>query len=212
MLFSDIDVNTVDHIIEPIDNLRYSAKAHVYTQGKQGDVVYSIRNGLVKLVQSEANGAERTVRILGASDVMGLEALVAEPYRQTAIVLEELSVCRIPLETLAQLEDRNPLLNNHLMMCWDRHLELSEQWITKLSSGPVKIKLINFLLMLIDLNEHKKGALQLINHGDIASIIGTSRETVSRIMVDLREEGIIHKGSTSREITFDKDKLKSLVI
>jgi len=211
MLFCSINVENFDHIFEPVDNLRYTAKAQIYTQGEQGREIYSIRNGLVKLVQFEPNGNQRIVRLLGAKDVFGLESLLSEPYHQTAIVLQELSICRIPISSLTQLEDATPSLNDHVMQCWGHHLSRSEQWLTQLSVGSVKTRVINFLLMLKAINRHHNETLKLISYEDIASIICSSRETVTRIMVELKVSGLIHKGETAKEIYFDDDVLKNAI-
>jgi len=210
MLFCSIDSENLDHLFEPVDNLRYPVKSQIYTQGEQGNDIFSIRHGLIKLVQDQPDGSQRIVRLLGAKDVFGIEALLSEPYHHTAIVLQELSVCRIPVVSLVQLKAKNSSLNERVMECWDRHLSLCDQWLTTLVSGSIKVRLINFLLALKKLNENNSGALQLINYEDIASIIGSSRETVTRIIAELKISGVIQKGATSKEINFNSDTLKDL--
>lgn len=211
MLFCSIHLEGLEHLFEPIDSLRYAPKAQVYTQGEQGESLYSIRSGLVKLVQTEADGNERIVRLIGPKHVFGLESIVSAPYHQTAIVLQELSVCRIPSIDLSQLINEDPSLNDKIMQCWEHHLSLSEQWLTELSLGSVKNRVINFLLMFKSLHEHQSGPLQLISYEDIASIIGSSRETVTRVMAELRVKQLIHRGETAKEVSFDDEALRNAI-
>ena len=78
-----------DHLLDPIDNLRYSAGALFYHQGDAGKTVFSIRCGLIKLTQTLADGSQRIVRLLGPGALVGLEALLGEQYRHTVIALQE---------------------------------------------------------------------------------------------------------------------------
>jgi len=210
MLFCSVNSESFDHIFEPIDNLKYPAKSQIYTQGEQGHDIFSIRHGLIKLVQHQPDGNQRIVRLLGAKDTFGIEALLSKPYHHTAIVLQELSVCRIPLVSFIQLEAENPSLNNRVMLSLDSHLNLCDQWLTTMASGSTKVRLINFLLAFKKINKNNAGALQLISYKDIASIIGTSRETVTRIMTEFKLSGVIQKGVAAKEINFNSDTLKDL--
>ena len=211
MLFSALDIENFDHILEPITNLGFAAKAKVYGIGDEGEAIYSIRKGLIKLEQYFPDGSTRIVRLLGPGSVIGLESQVTKTYQHTAIALQELDVCRIPVTSLIQLEKENSLLNQHVMQHWERHLSLADQWIIKLSSGIIRNRVINFLLMLWDYCGNSSGNLKLLNYDDIAAIIGTSRETVTRTIAELKASDIIQKGSSPKEIRCDIEKLRKLI-
>jgi len=211
MLFSSLEASDFDHILEPIDNLRFGPKACIYTQGEESNSIYSIRNGLVKLIQSLPDGTQRIVRLLGPGAVTGLEALVGETYQHTLLVCQEVDICRIPIETMKQLEKDHPNFNEQVMKHWEQHLNLADRWIIELSSGPMRNRVIRFLLMLLEIKSGKNNTIRLLSYDDMAAIIDTSRETFNRVIADLKANGVVKKGESSKELQLDVEGLKSLL-
>ena len=197
MLFSGFDDSDFDHILEPIDNLRYAERTQLYAQGEQNNKVYSIRRGVIKLIQTQTDGSLRIVRLLGPGAIVGIEALLDKPYRHTAIALKELDVCRISIATLKQLELEKPWLNEKVMAHWEQHLSIADRWISELSSGSMRSRILKLFSFLIELNDDNSDTIHLFGYEDMASIIGTSRETFSRILGELKNEGLISKTADS---------------
>ena len=195
MLFSELQDSDFDHILEPIDNLRYAEKAMLYSQGDQESKVYSVRRGFVKLIQTQANGSLRIVRLLGPGALVGIEALLDKPHSHTAIALQELDVCRINTATLKQLEKEKPWLNDKVMSQWEQHLSTADRWISELSSGTVRSRSLKLLTYLteVEVDEHggETDTVRFFSHEDMASILGTSRETFSRTVGELKDEGVL---------------------
>lgn len=193
MLFSDLQDADFDHILDPIDNLRYQEKSQLYHQGDTGGVLYSIRRGFIKLVQTQEDGSQRIVRLLGTGAIAGIEAHLGKPYRHTAIALQEIDVCRITTATLEHLEIENPGLNEKVMAHWERHLSVADRWISELSSGTVRNRTIMLLKFLVELNGDQSDSVHIFNHEDMAAMLGTSRETFTRIVAELTDEGLISR-------------------
>ena len=83
------------------------------------------------------------------------------------------------------------------MKHWEYHLQLADRWISELSSGGIRARVIRLLSLLLELVGDDQGNLELLNYDDMASIIGTSRETFTRMVSQLRSEGMIKRlGST----------------
>lgn len=191
MLFSGLQDHDFDHILEPIDNFRYPEGTLFYNQGDRDNKVFSIRRGIVKLVQTQADGSVRIVRLLGAGSIIGLEALLDDLYRHTAIALEEVSVCRIHTTTLKHLEEEKPWLNEKIMAHWEQHLAFADRWISELSSGSVRSRILKLLNFLLELNPAETNTIRFFGYEDMASMLGTSRETFSRIVGELKDEGVL---------------------
>ena len=197
MLFSGLQDNDFDHILEPIDNFRYPEKTQLYSPGIQDNKIYSIRRGIIKLVQSQPDGSLRIVRLLGQGAIVGIEALLDKPYRHTAIALQELDVCRINTATLKQLETEKAWLNEKVMAHWELHLSIADRWISELSTGSVRSRTLKLLGFLLELNGKETGTIRFFGYEDMASMLGTSRETFSRIVAELKDEGVISKTDDS---------------
>jgi len=193
MMFADLQDSDFDHILEPIDNFRYAEKTMIYRQNTQDNKVYSIRRGLVKLTHSQADGSLRTVRLLGPGSLLGIESILNVPYHHTAVALQDLDVCRINTATLKRLEIENPSLNEKVMGHWEQNLSTADRWISELSSGPVRSRVLKLFRFLIELSGDKNDTLRFFGYEDMALMIGTSRETFSRIVAELKDEGILTK-------------------
>lgn len=198
MLFSGLEESDFDLLLEPIDNLRYPVKCDFYAQGEQGETVYSIRRGLVKLTQTLPDGTQRIVRLLGPGALVGLESLLDEPYRHSVSALQEVEVCRISTATLQQLEQEKLWLSQKLMQHWERHLEYADRWISELSSGSARARTLRLLALLLEMIGDEEGRLQLFGYEDMAAIIGATRETFSRMVGELRDEGVIQATEDSQ--------------
>jgi len=195
MLFSELKDSDIDHILKPINNLRYAENALLYSQGDQENKVYSIRKGYIKLIQTQSNGSLRIVRLLGPGALFGIEALLDKPHRHTAISLQELDVCRINTATLKQLEREKPWLNDKILSHWEQHLSTADRWISELSSGSVRSRSLKLLTYLKEVETDRNGietnTVRFFSHEDMASILGTSRETFSRTVSELKDKGIL---------------------
>ena len=87
----------------------------LYNVGDPGQAVFTVRTGVVKLVQYLPNGTYRIVRLLTQGRTARLEATVGEPYSHSAVAVRESLVCRIPSATVEQLRTKNPDLCKRLM-------------------------------------------------------------------------------------------------
>jgi CRP/FNR family transcriptional regulator, anaerobic regulatory protein len=190
VLFADIPEEDLDHLVSPIRNLNYAANTVLYHAGEKNEAVYTIRQGLIKLVQHLPNGSARTVRLLGQNDVVGLEGLLAEPYHHTAIALQDVKLCKIPIAVIVALEKNHPELSHQLMLHWQRNVDLADQFITEFSTGTAESRIARLLLSL---GSPSNGyCFNHIGREDIAAILGITTETASRIMADLKRRNIIN--------------------
>jgi CRP/FNR family transcriptional regulator len=189
VLFADIPIEELDHLVSPIKNITYAANAVIYHSGEKSEAIYTIRQGIIKLVQYLPNGSVRTVRLLGQNDIVGLEGLLAQPYHHTAITLQEVKLCRIPLDVISALEKNHPELHRQFMLRWQRNLEVADQFITEFSTGTAESRIARLLLSLG--NPGNGYCFNHIGRDDIASILGITTETASRVMADLQRRDII---------------------
>lgn len=187
MLFSELSKSDLSSMLLTIDNLCLPAKAVLYNQGDAGESVFTIRKGLVRLVQHGANGARRIVRLLKPGSVSGLEALVNSHYRHTAEAVTETDVCRIPKQVLLQIESRNASLHGALMERWQQSLDDADMVITQLSTGTVQARVARFLLQ--SASDVKNRDYRLLPREDLAALLGVTLETVSRVFAEFKRNG-----------------------
>jgi CRP/FNR family transcriptional regulator len=199
MLFSDLPDSAFDHHLSPIDNFIFPGGSALFTEGQDDGAVFSIRRGLVKLLSLTPDGDQRIVRLLGAGATIGLEILEAgTSYRHTAVTLNQVNACRIPASTMNSLRDEYPQLCQHTLKMLQNHLDRADQWIVTLGTGPARKRVARLLLLMLQNSTEPAGGIELLGRGDMAAIIGTSVETASRIVADMKRRHLLEKVSGNR--------------
>lgn len=188
VLFSNLEEADFDLIHRPIDDLIYETGAVLYHQGDEGSALFTVRSGLVKLVQYAPDGSQRIVRLLRAGDVAGLEVVVGQRYQHSAVVLHQVEACRIPVEVLQRLNKMTPRLHEELMQRWQRALAEADAYLTELSTGNARSRVARLIRRLADPDD---GVCVLPGREDMGAMLGITTETASRTVAALKREGVI---------------------
>jgi CRP-like cAMP-binding protein len=194
MMFSELPDSAFENLLQPIDHFLYSSGAVIYEAGSQKNFIYSIRRGMVKLAHITQNGDYRIVRLLGPGSVIGLELLDgSDNYHHTAVAIGQVDLCKIPVPTIRQLESSYSGLYEKVVEQLQKQLNLADQWIVTLGTGTAKQRVAQLLLILNEFYADKDGDFILLNREDMAAMIGTSTETVSRMIAEFKRENILTK-------------------
>jgi len=194
MLFSELPESAFDTLLQPIDHFLYPPNSVLYEASTHKKFIYSIRRGLVKLVHVAPDGVYRIVRLLGPGSVIGLELLDgADGYHHTAIAINQVDLCRIPVPTVKQLENDYHSLCKHVGQQLQDQLDLADQWIVALGTGSAKQRVAQLILVLHNLYADKSDAFILLNREDMAAMIGIAIETVSRMIAEFKRQKILNK-------------------
>lgn len=194
MLFAPLTINQNSHeVLRPIQHVLSPAKTQLYQQGQAPSHIFSIRRGFIKLIQTSENGNERIVRLLGPGACAGLETLVKEAYHQAAEAITELDYCIIPAKTVVQLEQEQPVLYEALQLQWHDQLQQTDNWLSELLTGTIRERFSRFLLMLENMQKLPAAQIILISNQDIASIIGTTEESISRCVTEFRKSELLQR-------------------
>ncbi len=196
-LFSGLEEKDFEHIHRPIEEFNLTPHQALYRAGDPGDAVYTIRNGLMKLVQYLPDGSQRIVRLLHSADVAGLEALLGQSYQHDAVVLQAASVCRLPIEVVKRLDRDSPKLHHELLLRWQRALTEADAWLTLLSTGTARQRVARLLLRLLEKSDNP-GICELFSREDVGAILGITTETASRMVAEFKRKGLLEEISPSR--------------
>lgn len=210
MLFSELPEHSFDSLLKPIDNFLLQPGDSFYEEGAKGDAVYSIRRGLVKLLHDNPDGSQRIVRLLGQGAVVGLELLDAGvTYHHTAVAVQELDLCRIPVSTLRDLEQHHPELCDRVRQQLQYQVDRADHWIKSLNTGVSRKRIAQLLLLLEELAPDRNGDIQLLPRQDMAAVVDMTSETTSRIIADFTRRGLIRKVA-SNSYRLDTPALQAL--
>ena len=195
VLFADLTEHDFTPVHARIDEILYAPGAPLYESGQTGHHVFTLRGGLVKLVQCAPDGTQRVVRLLRPSAIAGLESLLARPYEHTAIALRPTSACRIPVPVINDLKARIPNLQRRLLERWHQSLHDADEWLTRLSTGSARARMARLLLRLPTCED---GLCEVFSREDLGAMLGITTETASRIIADFRRTGVVSEMGQNR--------------
>jgi len=205
--------------LQELDKVKYASAypqgAVLFVEGQAPRGVYMICGGRVKLSTTSRDGKTLILRIAQAGEVLGLHATVSgKPYELTA---EALQPCQLDF---IRREDFLRFLQNHADACLNAAQHLSKncqsayEMIRSLGlSHSVAEKLARLLLEWSTDGDVSKEGIRIkvsLTHEEIAQLIGTSRETVTRVLGEFRQKKLAQlRGSTL--VILDKPALERMI-
>jgi CRP/FNR family transcriptional regulator len=190
-LFHGLTEDDFKQFHKPVDQLTLQSGQVLYKMGDSGSHLFTVRSGLLKLVQSLPDGTQRVVRLLHSTDVLGLEILVSDKYEHEVVALRPTEICRYPVEAVNVLSRSNPVLHKDLMAQWKKALTEADAWLTHLSTGPAKKRMANLLLRLVEGADSVE--CYIFNREDMGSILSLTTETASRTISEFEKSGLMKK-------------------
>ncbi len=168
----------------------------VFFAGAPAHALYVVRSGRVKVFRTGRGGQEQVLRLLGPGELIGYRPLLAnEPYVASAEAVEDSTICIIPAATVRELLRDEPAAALELLAKLARELRLSEDLMMDLLHRPVRQRAARLLLILLeDGRRAAEPAVLLSQHLrrlDMARMIGTTPETLSRVLRDFAQRGIV---------------------
>lgn len=163
-------------------------------EGSEAEGIYFVQEGLVK-VHKRWGDKESIVRFAKKGDIIGHRGMVRKKstFPISATSLENTILCFIPIDFFKSLLKTNPSLTYELLMFYADELQLSEQKATNQVHLSVKGRLAwSFLLLEEKMGTDEEGCIRLIlSKTDLAAYVGSTYESVYRMMAELTAEEII---------------------
>jgi CRP-like cAMP-binding protein len=208
VLFAGVKESDFEKIHHPINQFVLQPGQHLYHAGEAGDRMFTIRSGLVKLVQYLPDGAQRIVRLVKTADVTGLESLVHSPYEHDAIVMQQTEICCLPTSTVKSLSKDNPELHVELLKRWQHALSEADAWLTELSTGSARERVARLLLRLI--RGEETAVCTLFGREDLGAMLGITTETASRTIAEFKRKGLLQELGSNR-FRVDAEQVEALL-
>lgn len=195
VLFAGLKEDDFEKFHRPIDQSIFPPGSVIYSAGEPSASLFTIRNGLVKLTQYLPDGTQRIVRLMGKTDLIGLEAMIEPEYPHTATTLQHTEICRLPVDFVRMLSQSNTQLFHELMARWNRALSNADRWITEFSTGSARDRVVRLLLWLAERGDGEQ--CDLFSREDLGAVLGLTTETASRTMAELKRQGFISEPRTN---------------
>lgn len=174
----------------------YSKGEIIFREGSFPMGIFYIREGKVKKYKLDKVGGEQIIYVANTGELIGYHSILSgDRYPDSAAALEESSVVFIPREDFLTTLENSLTLGKRLLKTLSHEFTVLTNSITLMAQRPVRERLALQLLVLREKYKepNKPGFPVEINmsRDDLASLAGTARENVVRILTQFKEEGIL---------------------
>ncbi len=184
----------------------YKTGQPLFYESNHPSALYCVNSGKIKIHKMGTDGKEQIVRLVKPGDFVGYRALIADtPYSASATALEDSTVCIVPKSAFFNLLKGNDAFSEGMMKLLCRNLQDSEKKLTEMAYKPVRERLAEAMLLLKNTYQEpdvKTDFVINLTREDLASLVGTAKETVIRLLSDMKNDKIIK--SEGRKITILK--------
>ncbi len=190
---------------------RFRAKDTIFTPGDPDDQLYFVIEGTIRLYKIYGDYKEATTALLKDRGVFGKLSLVEGRWQDVfAEAVSDVRVAAVQKATITEVIKRHPDFAVKLFSSFSERLRQSDEVIESLLHREVSTRLATLLLNLGERFGEQNGVgTQLdmrLTHQDLANMIASTREAVSKVMSELQREGAI-KVENRKIVLVDKDAL-----
>ena len=191
-LFSELSASDLEAVTKLAVTRNFPKNTMIICEGDQSDSLYVILSGKVKVFLSDEEGKEVTLNTQGEDEYFGELALLdSSPRSASVVTLEKTRLAVISKSSFEECMEKNPGISLKVSRGLARRLrELSEN-VRSLALMDVYGRVARTLLEMSEEHDGKKIIPQKLTQREIASMVGASREMVSRILRDLSIGGYI---------------------
>jgi CRP/FNR family transcriptional regulator len=168
----------------------------IFVEGEPGDGLYLVKTGVVKIAKTLADGREKTLHYLREGNIFA-EVLLFDggSFPATAEALEDAEIAILRRTKFEALLAENGTITLKILKVMSRRLRQAQVQVRDLSYADVYARTAFNLLQLAKEHGVPGSEGQIIDlalsQQELASLVGTSRETVARIFSEWKRKGIV---------------------
>lgn len=205
-IFSKLAARDVEELSKLITTKEYAPDTAVFFQGDPSDALYMVFSGSVKVAETSTEGHEKILDILGPGEIFGeLAMLDGQPRSATVTTCEPTELGSISHNHFRQFAAAHPDVIWKVVSALCERIRKTSAAMVELSSRDVPYRLLAALGQLAE--KHGQVAADgscLVNLkfgvDDLAAMVGSSREVVSRLLRRYENDGLVELGKNKQLI------------
>ena len=210
-LFQDLDRKYYDDLAMIVTDQVFQKGESIFEEEDEGTGFYVVLSGRVKIFKLSPEGKEQTLHIFGPGEPFGEVAVfTGRPFPANAEALEETRALFFPRKEFLELIRRDPSLALNMLAVLSQRLRRFSTLIENLSLKEVPGRLAAYLLYLGEGKKERPEVTLEIPKNQLASLLGTIPETLSRILAKLTREGFIKSNGPRQVQLVDRKGLEEL--
>ncbi len=172
--------------------------SYIYYSSEASDTLFFLLKGVVKIGTHSTDEKEVIKNILHPMAMFGELSVVGEKCRAdfAMSMSEEVQYFSLSVENFKTLMQKNPRLNNKVLNLMGDRLRRAENRLESLIFKDARTRIVDFIRDSANKRGKQIGFEMLIKHSltqqDIANITGTSRQTVTSVLNELKKLNLIH--------------------
>jgi len=190
-LFSQVKEPDLEALASRLIERRYPKNATIVEEGLPGDYMYVIREGRVKVTKASEDGREKIMDFLEAGNFFGEMSLLDQLPRSASVeTLEPSRLLALSRNDFLEVLRRSPDLALAVIQVLILRLREADEQASSMSFQRVKERTQSLFRRMAREDEGPGPRLTpALTHQQIADMIGTSRETVTRVIKQLKQDG-----------------------
>jgi len=185
-----------DQYLEKIKDVavarKYVKGETIFMEEDEGNGFYLVAEGLVKIFKVSPSGKEQILHVFGPGEPFGeVPVFSGRRFPANAEAIRDSRLLFFPRNAFLRLITANPSLALNMLAVLSMRLRQFTQQIENLSLKEVPARLAAYLLFLSTEQEREDSVTLDISKGQLASLLGTIPETLSRILNRMNKEGLI---------------------
>jgi CRP-like cAMP-binding protein len=210
-LFEGLPADQIRDLAAIVTNQVFRRGELIFSEGEDGSGFYVVNTGRVKVYKLSSDGKEQILHFFGPGEPFGeVPVFTGQRFPANAEAMEESRVFFFPKRSFVDLIKTNPSLALNMLGILSRRLRRFTALIDDLSLKEVPGRLAAYLLYL---SRQEKGSTDLelsVTKAQLASLLGTIPETLSRILGKMTAQGLIETEGRRIRI-LDPESLREIV-
>jgi len=209
-LFAGLPEDQLDSVRDIIIEKEYGKGETIFSEGDDGIGFYLVSQGMVKIYKVSFEGKEHILHIFGPGEVFGeVPVFTGKVYPANAEAIKKSQFLFFSRETFINLVTKNPSISLNMLAVLSMRLRQFTAQIENLSLKEVPGRIASYLILLSKEQQNTASVTLSISKGQLASLLGTIPETMSRILGKMGSMNLIEVNG--REIRLlDMDGLHDL--
>ena len=209
-LFGGLPDDQLEDIRKIAVSKHFNKHEMIFAEGDDGTGFFIVVSGRVKIYKVSSEGKEHILHIFGPNEPFGeVPVFTGQPFPANAEAIAKSHLLFLPRTDFVELISNNPSLSLNMLAVLSKRLRQFTVQIENLSLKEVPARLASYLLYAASEQDQEDAVALTVSKGQLASLLGTIPETLSRMFAKMAGQGLI--SVDGRHITLiDKIGLKEL--
>lgn len=204
-LFSKVRAEDLEALAKVVIERRFAKNTTIVEEGLPGDYMYAIREGRVKVTKASDDGREKILSFVEAGGFFGDMSLFDQEPRSASVkALEDCRLFALSRRDALEILRRSPDFSLAVIRALISRLRETDEQASSMSFQRVKARTQGLLDRIAKEQEDGRRMTPSLTHQQIADMIGTSRETVTRVVKQLKQDDWLDQEG-KRYVVFAKE-------